>query len=64
MHVFKLEEQEKWFPDLCNLLNLGDIKFPLENQVVTRRITRDMLSSETKKFCYNFLEEEYELLGY
>ena len=64
MHVFKLEEQEKWFPDLCNLLNLGDIKFPLENQVVTRHITKDMLSSETKKFCYNFLEEEYELLGY
>jgi hypothetical protein len=64
MNVFKLEERDEWFPELCKSLDLGDIKFPLENQVVTQRINKDILSSETKKFCYTFLEEEYDLLGY
>ena len=64
VNVFKLEEKDEWFPELCNTLGLGDIKFPRDNQVINQRMTRDMLSDDTKKFCYNFLEEEYDVLGY
>lgn len=64
INVFKLEKHTKWFPELCDALNLGNPVFPKENVMSTPHMTRDMLSDDVKKFCYKFLEQEYDLLGY
>jgi len=64
IEVFKLEKQEEWFPTLCKTLNLNVDTFPIENVSPNKVVNRDTISNEEKQFCYKFLEEEYDLLGY
>ena len=62
--VFKIEEANRWFPELCQRLQIENIELPRENVTVTRIISRDQLTNDEKSFCYKFLEQEYDLLGY
>ena len=46
INIFKLEERDRWFPELCTTLGLGTVDFPIENVTLNRLASRQNITKE------------------